>query len=169
MLKIKVQHTCLLVLVLLITACSGEKNKSTQVKGETNFALHFLREAKGQYPSVSGLFENEELKSRMQVLMAEEYDSLSTFWNVETPIKIEDNVMISSGCEQHNCPNHMYYLVVNLESYSINIYAFKQNYLTLYTEDDVIPLPSIFSKDLDTIKKNAKVRKSTTQIVTLSK
>lgn len=168
MLKIKVRAILFFILLISLSACSGSKKKSTQEGGETSFAMQFIREHVGQYPKAFGLFENEELKSRLEALMSQEADSLYLFWNVETPIQIMDDVVFASGCQQHSCPNHAYYLLMNLETNSINVYVFKQQNLTIYTEQGLIPLPRSFANELKVVKANAHVTDNTAETITVT-
>lgn len=183
--KIQFKLAAFFMALLLAVSCTGKKKpaektveqqdtiplaieKSTpENTGLTNHALMFLGEEKGNYPSAFGMLQNEELKSRLSELMKKESDELFEFWNVETPLEVENNIVYTSGCQQHNCPLHHYVLVVNLALNSINVYAFENNQLKLYTEKGVLELPEKFAKSIEIQKSNAGVTHHSTQIISL--
>lgn len=180
-----IQTILILTLLLLVGGCKGKKkqaNDSTAGKqstqniatekveeqvGFTGHALMFLKEEKGSYPRASGILENEELKSRLQFLLKEEMDSLLAFWNVETPIQNENDVVLVSGCQQHNCPAHQYFLVVDLNLNSINVLVFKHSDLIIYAEKDLLELPGKLHLEMQTVKNNAGVTAKSTKMVSL--
>ncbi len=183
--KRNIQLLAFAALLLVAAGCKGKKKPSDEAKnvapkteetqpvpvtestGFTDHALMFLLEEEGTYPKQSGLLQNEELKSRLEVLLGSEADSLLTFWNVETPVQVAENTIFTSGCQQHNCPAHQYVLVVDLFQNSINVYAFRHDVLYVYVEQDVLPLPATLNQQLETVKKNAGVTPKSTQTIRL--
>ena len=59
--------------------------------------------------------------------MGPDFAAMKANWNVETPIEIENGIMMASGCEQHNCGANMYYMFVDLEKDNINVFHISEN------------------------------------------
>ena len=106
-----------------------------------------LKKTAGKYPYEIKLLENAELKSRLQKLMGPDFAAMKANWYVETPIEIVDNVLKTTGCEQHNCPGNFYYIFVDLKSDSINVYH-QKNGTRAYAEHSKISLPAKFEDEL---------------------
>ena len=106
-----------------------------------------LLTAKGKYPYEFKLLEDPELKSRLTKLLGVDFGAMKTNWNVETPIEIESGILMTSGCQQHNCGGNNYYLFVDLEHDNINVYHV-ENGQRLYSENGRIDLPKKFSDEI---------------------
>ena len=107
-----------------------------------------LLTAKGKYPYEFKLLEDPELKSRLTKLLGVDSGAMKANWNVETPIEIESGILMTSGCEKHNCGNNIYYMFVDLGSNNINVYHLK-NGKQVYTEAARIDLPKKFADEMD--------------------
>jgi len=106
-----------------------------------------LRTAKGKYPYELKLLDDPELKSRLTKLLGVDFAAMKANWDVETPIEIENGILMTSGCEQHNCGGNMYYMFVDLERDNINVYHV-ENGERLYSEKGRIDLPKKFSDEI---------------------
>ena len=106
-----------------------------------------LKKSKGKYPYELKLLENPEIKSRLQKLLGVDFAALKANWNVETPIEIENGILMTSGCEKHNCGNNIYYMFVDLDRDNINVYHLKDG-RQVYTEAARIDLPKKFSDEM---------------------
>ena len=62
-------------------------------------------------------------------------------------MEIENGILMTSGCEKHNCGDNIYYLFVDLQRDNINVYHLK-NGRQVYTEAARIDLPKKFSDEL---------------------
>jgi hypothetical protein len=87
------------------------------------------------------------MKSRLQKLLGVDFAAMKANWNVETPIEIEKDILMTSGCEKHNCGANIYYMFVDLERDKINVYHIK-NGRQVYTELDRIDLPKRFLDEM---------------------
>lgn len=148
---------CVLFLLLLL-ACNGtQKQESAKANAVNNKHLELLQSYSNSYPQVIGLFQNDWLNERIKNLMGDDYRFFQVYWNVETPIAIQNQVLICSGCKQHDCPTHHFYLVVDLKHDKLNVYYFATNRLIIYAQNNIISLPSPFKREIEVVKRNAGV------------
>ena len=104
-----------------------------------------LKKSAGKYPYEIKLLENPELKGRLQKLMGKDFAAMKQYWNVESPIEILSNKLETSGCEQHNCGDNMYVMIIDLDSDNINVYHMTSESGTkTYFEKGKIALPPKF-------------------------
>lgn len=82
---------------------------------------HFIAFKNG-YPAEVGLFQDVQLTSRLANLLGSDFSDFQKLWEVETPILIEDNVLYTTGCEQHNCFANQFILIIDLKNDNINVY-----------------------------------------------
>ncbi|ASZ14244.1 hypothetical protein KTO58_02720 [Chitinophaga pendula] len=120
--------------------------------------LVFMKNLAGKYPASVELFKNEALAKRLQTLLGDEYATFSKNWNVETPIIVEEEVVATSGCKQHACPDDDYLLYADLKNDNINVYNLRKGKLKVYAEKGNITLPAHMEKELATTKSNAAVK-----------
>lgn len=109
-----------------------------------------LAEFKDDYPAVVHLFQNKKLSERLIHLLGRTYDDFSKYWEVETPIIIEDNVLFTTGCEQHNCFANQFILIIDLAEDNINVFrigATPQD----FEENGTIKLPPGIEAEFATI------------------
>lgn len=45
----------------------------------------------------------------------QKYTFIKDTWRVEFPISIENNILTTEGCEQHNCDSMNFIIVIDLE------------------------------------------------------
>lgn len=107
-----------------------------------------LKKSKGKYPYELKLLDNEEMRSRLQKLLGVDFAAMKANWSVETPIDIENGILMTSGCEKHNCGGNIYYMVVDLGRDNINVYHIK-NGQQVYTEGPRIDLPKKFADEVE--------------------
>lgn len=131
---------------------SIEINDSTSLS-VSDEELTSLNELKGKYPMEVQLLDNPLIKSRLEKLLGDEYSNFRKFWMVETPILIEDNILYSTGCEQHNCAANQYVLEIDLSQNNINVYHFGAD-VKSYVEKGTIQLPKGLSEEFEVLKSN---------------
>ena len=133
-----------------IAPSASPKLEATVIPEQTPHAgiIATLKASKGKYPYELKLLENAEMKSRLQKLLGVDFAAMKANWNVETPIEIENDILMTSGCEKHNCGNNIYYMFVDLGSNNINVYHLK-NGKQVYTEAARIDLPKKFADEMD--------------------
>jgi hypothetical protein len=106
-----------------------------------------LAKSKGKYPYELKLLDEPELKARLQKLMGVDFAAMKANWNVETPIEIQNGILMTSGCQQHNCGGNIYYMFIDLERDNINVYHV-ENGKRSYFENGRIDLPRSFADEM---------------------
>ena len=106
-----------------------------------------LKKSAGKYPNDVKLLENVEMKGRLQKLLGADFAAMKANWDVETPIEIENGILMASGCEQHNCADNRYLMFVDLEKDNINVFHIEHGTQT-YNEHGKIDLPKKFAAEL---------------------
>ena len=88
-----------------------------------------------------------ELKRRLQKLLGVDFAGMKANWNVETPIEMQNGILMTSGCQQHNCDGNIYYMFIDLERDNINVYHVEKG-KQLYSENRRIDLPRSFADEM---------------------
>ncbi len=114
----------------------------------TSSLIDILKRSKGKYPYQAKLLEIPDLKERLKKLMGSEFAAMKKYWNVESPFEIENDVLMASGCEAHNCGSNHYFLFVDLKNDDINVYHQEDSGTKHYYERGEIKLPTKFADDL---------------------
>jgi len=127
-----------------------------QNKDTAATSLMSLAAFNGQYPADVALLDNPLLASRLKALLGAHYADFRKYWNTETPIVVEDGVLSTTGCEEHNCAANQYVLQIDLKNNNINIYHFGKD-IQRYTEKGLITLPAGLAKEFATMLGNRPV------------
>ncbi len=112
--------------------------------------IAILKKSAGKYPADVKLLENAEMKARLKKLLGNDFPDMKEHWNVETPIKIEGDVLMASGCEQHNCGGNMYMMFVDLKRDNINVFHVNDDRTKHYYEHGEMALPKDFADEVAT-------------------
>ena len=107
-----------------------------------------LKKSTGKYPEDIKLLENAEMKYRLKKLLGKDFPDMKANWNVETPMRIEGDVFMASGCEQHNCGSNMYLMFIDLRRDNINIFHVNDEGTKHYFEHGEIALPKDFADEV---------------------
>lgn len=76
----------------------------------------YLTNYKGQYPYNVRLLESRKLKQSLTILLGpKKLKFLTKYWNVETPMEVEDGIFSAGACQQHNCSDTNFIIVVDIE------------------------------------------------------
>lgn len=110
--------------------------------------IDVLKKAKGKYPYQVKLLDIPDLNARLKKLLGSNFAAMKKYWNVETPIEIENDILMTSGCEAHNCSSNHYLLFIDLKSDDINVYHLEDGETKHYYERGEIKLPSKFADEL---------------------
>ena len=154
-----------LVALLLISSCSNQNENEASTTAAQDSLIETPKVAppeelmplislNGQYPIEVGFLDNPLIKSRLEKLMGADYANFRKYWSVETPIIVEDNVLSTTGCEQHNCAANQYILQIDLKNDNINIIHFSEK-MKSYEEKGEIILPNGLAKDFAIMKTNS--------------
>lgn len=132
------------------TAATKNSVKTPSIQQPLDTSLMKLNAFKGQYPSDVKLLDQPELKPRLKALLGSQYENFRKYWQTETPIEIEDSVLSTTGCEEHNCAANQFVLQIDLAHNNINVYHFGEN-IQSYLEKGPIHLPPGLAKEFQNI------------------
>ena len=97
---------------------------------DTISVIKSLKSYNGKYASNSGFFDEQIISERLIVLIGKErFEILKEKWNTESPIELNNQLLIATGCQAHNCDktnfiiiidtkNDVFYAGINLEGKS---------------------------------------------------
>ncbi|SFB81420.1 Inhibitor of vertebrate lysozyme (Ivy) [Flexibacter flexilis DSM 6793] len=97
--------------------------------------LEFLKKLNGKYPYEVKLLNSPQLTTRLQKLMGENYNALKEFWEVEEPIKVDENQFVASACQAHNCDNTNFIIVYNFKENMLYVGVRQEQQVQTYSED----------------------------------
>lgn len=131
--------TYLKIIVLAFILNSNQLTKLSIVKNETSKDqinnISFIKTFHGKYPSQIKLFNNKGLKRRLKELLKKRYSLLVQKWAVETPIEIKNNIFSAWGCQEHNCSNTNFIIVVDFSKNVIYVGIREEEKVKIYSED----------------------------------
>jgi len=110
--------------------------------------IDILKRSKGKYPYDLKLLDMPDLSARLKKLLGGDFAVMKKFWNVETPVEIENDIAMTGGCEAHNCGSNHYLLFVDLKNDDINVYHVEDSGTKHYYERGEIKLPKKFADEL---------------------
>lgn len=106
----------------------------------TKTNLEFLKKYNGKYTYEVKLLSNPILKKRIVDLIGvQKYNYMKTTWRVEGGITVENKMFDASGCEQHNCGNTNFIVVVDLEKDILYVGYRVENEIQKFGEDQNFP------------------------------
>lgn len=97
--------------------------------------LGYLRSYKGRYPQKVKLLGNNPLTKRLKFLLKDKYNFLINNWGPEIPIELRKNTFIAWGCQQHNCSNTNFMIVVDLTKNVVYAGIREEEVIAIYSED----------------------------------
>lgn len=106
--------------VLIEDDLATEEHK--HMRSDKQEGFEHLIAFKDEYPAEVGLFQDVQLTSRLANLLGSDFNDFQKLWEVETPILIEENILFTTGCEQHNCFANQFILIIDLKNDNINVY-----------------------------------------------
>jgi hypothetical protein len=114
----------------------------------TSDLISFLIKSDGKYPYEVKLLENAELKDRLKKLLGKDFSAMKAYFDVQAPIEIIDGILMTTGCEAHNCGSNQYLLFVDLKNDNINVFHAGDETTEHYFENGEIRLPKKFADQL---------------------
>lgn len=99
----------------------------------------YLKNLDGKYPFDVKLLENVLLQKKIKKLIGNRFDFLKNTWSTEVPIKIEDGFFIASGCEQHNCNNTNFIIIIELSTHKTFVGVREENEIEIFSDSDFEP------------------------------
>lgn len=127
------------------------------VEEEVLTGLSFLFQLEGKYATRENVFKQETMVSRLKAIDGLNYENLIAFWNTETAIEIQNEVVHMSGCKQHDCSNNAYDFFYDRKTDNINVYYFRNNSMRIYSEKGKIELPALYKDEIEVKKSNARI------------
>ena len=116
----------------------------TDVQNETETSdIAFLNDLAGKYPYAIKLLEKPTLKRRLQALLGKEYDFVTSIYDTQGPIKVEDGFFYSWGMKAHSGGDPSAMIMADLEEDVLYVRIFKDGAEKLYSEDDSMLPPTL--------------------------
>lgn len=126
-----------LFLILLFTYTANAQYGERKIQPLTQ-----LKKSKGKYPFDIKLLTGSVLTARIKKLVGSDFKYLNDC-QVQTPIKIENDLLTTTGCQPHMCPDKRYVLAYNFKTDALSIYFINllngNNKYALYSEDGIFP------------------------------
>lgn len=97
--------------------------------------LSYLKGYNGKYPAKVKLLGNNPLNKRLKTLLKIRYGFLIKNWGPETPIEVNKNTFIAWGCQQHNCSNTNFTIVVDFVKNVLYVGIREEEKVKIYSED----------------------------------
>jgi hypothetical protein len=110
-------------------------SEPAQAKVQSDQSLNALKKLEGKYPYEVHLLENPKLKNRLKALLGSRFIFLKETWAVETPIEVRSNIFIASGCQQHNCGNTNFIIVIDFAKDVLYAGIREDQIVKVYSED----------------------------------
>lgn len=121
--------------IILLLSISLFLNSNRVNQYSINSKLSYLKNFSGQYPNKVKLLGNNPLTKRLKVLLKIRYDFLSKTWGPEIPIEVSKNTFIAWGCQQHNCSNTNFIIVVDFKKNVLYVGIREEEKVKIYSED----------------------------------
>ncbi|MCT4001760.1 hypothetical protein HZQ19_07740 [Elizabethkingia anophelis] len=107
---------------------------------QTNTSLKFLKKYNGKYTYEVKLLNNPILKNRLIRLMGiQKYTFMKNTWRVDGGISVKNNILTAEGCEQHNCGDTNFIIVVDLERDQLSVGYREEKNVIMYREGETLP------------------------------
>ena len=98
--------------------------------------FEFLRKYNGQYAYKVKLLENKKVKQALVALIgSSRYEFVKNNYGVENPIEVKNDVFTSYACQQHNCSDTNFIIVINILDNSVYAGIRENGKVTLYPAD----------------------------------
>jgi hypothetical protein len=154
----RMKHYYLYAILFFLSSCFTEPKKNIDVNNRKKTVTKKLNQKRdkiitqkkisdfdtfknleGKYPFEVKLLENTLLEKKIKNLIGNRFYFLKNTWSTEVPIKIEDGFFVASGCEQHNCNNTNFIIVMELKTNKLFVGIREENEIELYSEGDFEP------------------------------
>ena len=93
----------------------------------------FLEQYNGQYAYKVKLMENRQVKQALISIMGlSRYNFIKAGCGVENPIEVKDGIFTATACQQHNCADTNFILVINIPGGTVYAGIRENGKVTLY-------------------------------------
>jgi hypothetical protein len=150
---------------LFFLACKNEAGPDSGVKQSENAVTDpveiprgineewvTFENAAGKKPAEIGLMKSSSLQSRIKAMLKEEYEDFKNDWKEESPIMIEDRIILATGCQTGDCKANKYLLFLDVTDNNINIINFKYGRVRSWEERAIIGLPTKLLEQYESIR-----------------
>ena len=133
------------------TVASNKTNRPANQEStpKTESPLVALKKMKGKYQYEIKLWAKPEISQRLEKLMGKDHATMKKFWNVESPLEVEGDVLRLTGCEAHNCGANQYEIFMDTENDNINVYHILDESMKSYKEKGEIKLPKKMAEEFE--------------------
>ncbi|WP_205945162.1 hypothetical protein [Pedobacter psychrodurus] len=94
-----------------------------------------MKKFNGAYPKDVKLLKDPILSKRVKSLLKNRFFFLKNTWAVETPINIKNNNFIAWGCQEHNCSDTNFIIVVDFTKNVVYVGIREEEQVKIYSED----------------------------------
>ncbi len=133
--------------------------QSTNTTASNDTGLDFLKASVGKTADDIQLFDNKALAPRLEKLLGPDYAAMKKYWQTQSPIDAEQNVLALTGCEAHNCGDNQYLMYIDTTNNNINVFHVKNGKMKEFKEKGAIVLPGRLAKDFENMTENANITK----------
>lgn len=160
--KSKMVRFVLLCTIFVIMGCKQTSNdtqpKSESEKIETTAApkannLESLYAYVGKNPEEFGFFQNFGISPRIQAILKDGYNDFTLDFKNPTVLKRDGDLLYLSGCQEINCPDNFYFIVIDPRTDDINVHHFQGGRGLSFEEKALIAFPDAMSAELDKLRK----------------
>jgi hypothetical protein len=97
--------------------------------------LHYLSKFDGRFPTDVKLLTRGTLSNRLKALLKKDYVFVRDTWAVEEPIQVTNQTFKAWGCQQHNCSNTNFIIVVDFTKNLVYAGIREEESIKVYSED----------------------------------
>lgn len=91
-----------------------------------------------KYTFNSNFFKNPLLTRRLKNLIGANYSFLMDFWTVTSPTECNDNVLIATGCQAHNCNYTNFIIAIDMQRDILHVGILNEKRGFLYSENPLL-------------------------------
>ena len=100
--------------------------------------LSYLKYANRKYPNEIKLLNDQKLSMRLKALLKNRLVFLKKTWAVETPIEVANEHLTAWGCQQHNCDQTNFIIVVDFKKNVVYCGIRENENVKVYSEDESV-------------------------------
>ena len=133
-----------------------EVNKAPEkyVKTENRADLSFLLEMKGKSPNAYNLFQNDPLKSRLEIIMGDKYIDFLERTLVTSPIQVDGEVVYITGRKEQLNDRDASAIVIDVKQNLIWVLLYENGEsMNIFKDDRDVRMPDIFIRIIQEVSK----------------
>lgn len=109
--------------------------------------ISFLADFKGKYPYSVKLFQIPVLATRLKKMLGGNYKFMIENWDVEDPIDVTDNYLLTSGFRTESCCDPYFFFMADITNDALYVGISKNGILKIFTENKLEP-PAIVKQKM---------------------